>query len=115
MARGLLVALVNVKEGQQEAFDKWYIQEHLDHTAQAPRFLSGNVYRFVDTYGEYPTKPPQYLAFYELDTDDHEAALEALHEYNSKAGGHGVPEGGVPAEFTAAGWYVFERSVHTKG
>ena len=115
MARGLLVALVNVPEGRQEAFEQWYIKEHIDHTAQAPHFLSGNVYRLAAQYGDFG-KPPQYLAFYELDTDDHEEALKELHDYNASSGGHGAPADGQPAaEFAGAGWYVFERSNHTKG
>ena len=118
MARGLLVALVNVKEGREEAFKQWYLDEHIDHTAKAPHFLSGNVYKNVAPYGNYDSPPPQYLAFYELDTDDYEVALEGLHEFGRTSGGHNPPMDGIeeiPAEFTMAGWFVFEKSTHTKG
>ncbi len=59
----LLVTSVDIVASAEEAFNRWYDDEHLPQVLACPGFLSGA--RYECTSGE-----PRYLAIYELERED---------------------------------------------
>lgn len=76
MATALLVVLTNPVEGQEDEYNRWYSDDHLDDVLTAAGFEAAQRYAFR------PSKlsrnsPASYLAIYEVDADRREEA-EAL-------------------------------------
>jgi hypothetical protein len=59
----LLVTSVDIYPGAAEEFNHWYNEEHMPAVLACPGFLSGS--RYESTLGQ-----PQYLAIYELESED---------------------------------------------
>ena len=78
MAKHLLVVVTTPAEGQEEEFNRWYTSEHLDDVLRVPGFVAAQ--RFKLTRDTAKRSPGPYLAIYEMDTDDPDAAVAALTE-----------------------------------
>lgn len=67
--KGLLIVMAKIKPEDEEAFNKWYNEDHLPKAIERfPGVLSGRRYKIREGEDEY-----QYLAMYEFES------YEALH------------------------------------
>jgi hypothetical protein len=58
---GLLLVMIEIDPAYEDAFNRWYREEHLPERMACPGFLSCR--RFVAVEGE-----PKYLALYDLES-----------------------------------------------
>jgi antibiotic biosynthesis monooxygenase (ABM) superfamily enzyme len=62
--KGLLIVMARVKPEDEEAFNKWYNEDHLPKAIERfPGVLSGRRYKILEGEEEY-----QYLAIYEFES-----------------------------------------------
>lgn len=81
MARYSMLVLSRPVAGQDEAYNDWYQNTHLQQIVSLPGFVSAQRFKLrVNMRGEnaYP-----YAAIYEIDTDDVDAAFAALEKASS--------------------------------
>jgi hypothetical protein len=78
MAAHILVVLSMPTPGQDEEYNRWYSEEHLDDVLRVPGFVAAQ--RFKLCADGPKGLPAQYLAVYEMDTDAPAAAFAALGE-----------------------------------
>lgn len=79
MARHLLLVFTNPEEGREEEFNTWYDDIHLPEVLEVDGFTAAQ--RLVASPGARGELPAQqYLAIYEVETDDLPAAIEALRQ-----------------------------------
>jgi len=88
MARHILLVLSNATEGGDDAFNDWYTNIHLSDVLKVEGFVAAQRYRMSGTQLAGGDLPYQYLAVYELETDDLSRAAAAL-------GAAGAGEGGM--------------------
>ena len=70
MAKHVLVVLSNCHEGTDDTFNKWYTETHLHDVISVPGFSAAQRFKLSETQmGEGPL-PYQYLAMYEVESDD---------------------------------------------
>lgn len=81
MKRYMLIVLSNPKDGQEEEFKRWYLEQHIPDCLQVPGFVSG---KLLPAAGQQPSlqreKRWNYLALFELETDDLNAVLVELEQ-----------------------------------
>jgi len=83
MARHVLLVMTNCAEGEDAEFNRWYDEVHLPEVLSVPGFVGATRYRIDDV--QMPWEPPgthRYLAIYEIDADEPQAALD---EFNRRA------------------------------
>lgn len=80
MPRYTFLAFTNPTPGKEDEYNKWYEEHHLKDVIQCPGFVSARRFRLADTQFEFNTiKPPyQYMALYEIETDDIQASLQEI-------------------------------------
>lgn len=66
--------------GQEDEFNAWYDNVHLDDVRAIPEFVSAERYAFT---AETPT-PRRYLAVYGIETDEPSAIMSRLTEAAAK-------------------------------
>ena len=76
MAKHILVVITDPTPGQEEEFNRWYTEEHLNDVLRVPGFVAAQ--RFKLTMDGAKSLPARYLAIYEMETDDPKAAFAAL-------------------------------------
>jgi hypothetical protein len=116
MSRFILIGLVApTSEETRQAFDDWYLGNHIEDTALCPKFISGTVYRLRGKHIGIDA-PSEYMAIYEVEAESYEEAERVLNEWQSDPNAW---EGRLPnngsLKVDAAGWYEFERAYHTRG
>ncbi|MBB4632004.1 DUF4286 family protein [Sphingosinicella soli] len=72
-----LVVLSNAVEGQDDVFNDWYDNTHLQDVLACPGFVSAQ--RFKLEEGATPGSH-RYLAIYDVDAPDMESAMKTLAE-----------------------------------
>ena len=93
-----LIGLVEpIDEASKEAFEEWYLGNHIEDVSHTPGIIRATAHRLVHPFMK--TSPPKYITIYEFETD---AAAEA--HLDSAQFQKNV------AEFTAA-WPESERVV----
>jgi len=75
MAKHLLVVFTNAAEGKDEEFNRWYNDVHLADVLKADGFVGAQRFALEPMGGE---SPHRYLALYEIETDDIDAAVKGL-------------------------------------
>jgi hypothetical protein len=84
MARAILVVQANPSNPEREdEFNRWYNETHLPDVLRVEGYIAAQRFRVVDGVPLAEGLPPpshRYLAVYELDTDDLEAASQRLRE-----------------------------------
>lgn len=75
MAKHLLVVLTNAADGRDEEFNRWYNDVHLGDVLGVDGFVGAQRFA-LDAVGGDP--PHRYLALYEIETDDIDAAVQKL-------------------------------------
>lgn len=101
----ILMGLVEPKsEGQVDAFNRWYLGNHVEDTFNCPNVTAVRSYRAER--GFLGKVPSQYLTVYEFEGDDAEAAEKLLGAYqsNPKAWAKREPNNDSMA-VVGAGWY----------
>lgn len=85
MSRCVSIALTNPVEGKEQEFNEWYDNQHVPDVLALPGCVSAQ--RFKLTGVQMPNRPCpfQYLAIYEFETDDLEAAVAATVERRGTA------------------------------
>ena len=78
MGKYIFMVFANAVDGKDDAFNDWYTNVHLDEVLQVPGFASGQ--RFEVAGDPAPDPTHNYLAMYELETDDPQATLGALNK-----------------------------------
>lgn len=76
MARYKLIVLSNPHPGQEQDYNDWYSQQHLQDVTAVPGYLSAQRFKLRHPMG-FDHKW-QYLAIYEVESDNPEASVEAL-------------------------------------
>ncbi|MGE0408587.1 MAG: hypothetical protein AB7P23_04900 [Amphiplicatus sp.] len=73
------VVLANPTEGMEDEFNKWYNETHLKEVLQVPGFVAAQRFK-IHRPSLLPHQKPahDYLAIYEIETDDIEATLADL-------------------------------------
>src|SRR6478609_4495928 len=70
MSAQFLLVFSNPAPGQEEAYNRWYDEEHLDEVLAVPGFIATTRYRLEEAQLEgQPECPHRYLALYEYDGD----------------------------------------------
>lgn len=68
MASYLFVVLTRPVEGHEDEFNDWYTNTHLDDVLDLGDYVSAQRFRFAYANGLGPSH--EYLALYEVETDD---------------------------------------------
>lgn len=77
MAKAYMVVLARCNDpARRPEFEEWYSFHHQPDVAETPHFISASRYRLAATQSGQDV--PEYLALYELDTDDIPAVQAAL-------------------------------------
>ncbi|BFM07843.1 hypothetical protein [Halioxenophilus aromaticivorans] len=76
MAAYKMVVLSNPKPGKYEVCDRWYRQTHLDDVVKLPSFIAAQ--RFTLAHPMAQNAPYQFMAVYDIETDDVERSFNEL-------------------------------------
>lgn len=76
MRRFKMLVFSEPYEGQEDAFNKWYTEQHLDDLVALPGFTSAQ--RFVIHSVSMGTTLNKYLAIYDVETDDPDWVIENM-------------------------------------
>jgi hypothetical protein len=82
MARFLLMVFSSPKPGQEQDYHSWYQNQHLADVVALDGFVGGSRYAPVKMTGVDSGK--QFLAVYDIEAEDHEAAMQILAEKGGK-------------------------------
>jgi len=75
VARYVYTVFSNAVSGKEDEYNRWYTEQHLDDVLRVPGFVAAQRFRLAL---EDAAAPAQYLAIYELDTDDPHKSLAEL-------------------------------------
>lgn len=100
----VLMGLVQPHKDQVEAFNEWYLGNHIEDTYNCPNISS--VRCFKAERGFLGAPPSEYLTIYEFTGEDAEEAERVLAAYQSDPNGweKREPNNGS-MEVVGAGWY----------
>jgi hypothetical protein len=93
----VLVVFSNPTPGQEDAYNDWYTNQHLDEVISTPGFVAAQRFKLN---GE-TTLPGRYLAIYEMEHDNPPAAMEALTAAANSGAMHMSPAIDVAAVVTS--------------
>jgi hypothetical protein len=113
MPKFMLIGLCEPPEGEEDAFDEWFLGQHIEDTVKWPDCIRGSVYRLSGPHLDAETVSG-YLSLYEVEADSYEEAERRLNEWQRD------PEawegrrhhwetakrlGGAPLVVKGSGWY----------
>jgi hypothetical protein len=78
MGKHILVVLSNARDGEEEAFNRWYTKTHLGDVLKIPGYTAAQRFELSGAQLGPGDLPYRYLALYEVDADDLAAAGRAL-------------------------------------
>jgi len=81
VASFLLMVFSSPKPGQEQDYHAWYQNQHLADVVALDGFVGGSRYAPVEMAGVESGK--QFLAIYEIEAEDYEAAMQTLAEMGS--------------------------------
>lgn len=76
MAKYLFLVFTTPQPGQDDEYNSWYNDQHLDDVLQAKGFTAAQRFRVEPQFGAPEIRP--YLAIYEIESDDPQASLGDL-------------------------------------
>jgi hypothetical protein len=76
MAQYCFVVVTDALPGREEEFNAWYDQPHLADVLRVPGFVAAQRFKLLTQ--AQGSQPGRYLALYEIETEDPEAALAEL-------------------------------------
>ena len=80
MARHLLLVHTTPLAGREDEYNAWYDSVHLREVLEVPEFVAAQRFSVAATRAGDPPPAHPYLAIYELETDDIDAALARLRK-----------------------------------
>ena len=92
MARHLLVVMTNPTDGNEDEYNDWYSDVHLDEVVDIPEFVSAQRFKLADTQlkdiltpeergdSKHGESQHRYLALYEMEADTAADAVQALRQ-----------------------------------
>ena len=100
----ILMGLVQAKKDQVEAFNEWYLGNHVEDTYNCPVISSVRCFRAAKGFLGDP--PSEFLTIYEFTGSDAEAAEAALGQYQADPNGWAQRQPNNDSmEVVGAGWY----------
>jgi hypothetical protein len=89
MAKQILVVVSNSTPGQDDEYNRWYTEQHLDDVLRVPGVVAAQ--RFKVAFDGAKSLLGPYLAIYEIETDDSKPAdPKAIFDAMAKAGEAGL-------------------------
>jgi hypothetical protein len=86
MARYKLIVLSEPTQGQEARYNDWYNNRHLQDVVAIPGFGGAQRFKLKEVAGgEFKQR---YIAIYDIEADDYEAAVKELHK---RAGTSAMP------------------------
>ena len=80
----VLMVLSNPVEGQDEAYNDWYTNTHLDEVISIPGFVAAQRFKLTEAQiAGFPTSSHTYLAIYEIEGDPADAFEVLVDELQS--------------------------------
>ncbi|WP_439135194.1 hypothetical protein [Pseudomaricurvus sp.] len=76
MAQYKMVVLSNPVAGREKECDDWYRNQHLHDVVRLPGFISAQRFQLANPVAQ--ERPYQFMAVYEIDTEDLERTLSGL-------------------------------------
>lgn len=73
-----IVTVLNPKEGMDDKFNDWYSNAHMPQALNVPGMVSGQRFRLSKQQREGSKPQWQYLAYYEVETDDLQGVIDEL-------------------------------------
>lgn len=110
MNRYVFVVMTNAVEGQDDAFNDWYTNRHLDDVLKLEGFVGAQRFKFLPRPDGRPC-PYQYMALYDVETDD---VLATQARLKAVAGTDAMPWHPSFDRSDVIGWYfepVCERKI----
>ena len=77
MAKYKFLVFTNARDGRDDEFNEWYDEVHLGEVVAVPGFTGAERYAIRPQPGE-DAPSHQYLAIYDMETDDVKATLAGL-------------------------------------
>jgi hypothetical protein len=78
MQKHVMIMLAECVPGTEDEFNDWYTNVHLAEVIQPAGFVAAQRFKIANT--DPAQEGSSYLAIYELETDDLDAAIAALKE-----------------------------------
>lgn len=78
MGKYNLIALTNPLDGQDDAFNDWYTNIHLDDVLKLPGIVAAQRFKLNDVQHRELSEEWKYMAVYEIEIDDIAITLDAL-------------------------------------
>jgi len=75
-----MVVFTNAVEGKDKEYNDWYQNTHLKQIVSIKSFAQAQRFRFHTNIIPGSANPAQYMAVYDIETDDINAALGAMGE-----------------------------------
>jgi hypothetical protein len=98
LSRYRFVVLSNPVPGREDEFNEWYDQHHLREILAIPGIKSGQ--RFHRSAAQVsPSHPYEYLAVYEIETDDIEAVIAGLSDPSGRVRSDAIDLGSTAVWF----------------
>ncbi len=114
MPKFVLIGLCEpTSEDAQEAFDEWFVDQHIEDTAKCPNFIRGSVFKLSGPHGNGETVSG-YLSLYEVEADSYDEAETTLNAWQRDPDAWegrkhhretGEKLGGIPIAVNGSGWY----------
>lgn len=77
MSRHLMCVMTSPAEGKEQAFNRWYDEQHVPDVRRVPGILTAQRFRLSEVQHKAPPFSQNYFAFYEIETED-------LREFNAE-------------------------------
>jgi hypothetical protein len=73
-----ILTFFNPKEGMEDKFNDWYTSAHMPQALKVPGMVSGQRFRLSKEQRAGSVPQWQYLAYYEVETDDLQGVIDEL-------------------------------------
>ena len=90
MHKSILLVYTDIDAEHEEEFNRWYDEVHLPDLLQIEGFLAAQRYKLQGPAPRNQQPASQYLAVYELATDDTRTMMKRLNEEVARLGARGV-------------------------
>ncbi len=114
MPQFLLIGLCEPLDADDDdAFQEWFVNQHIEDTTMCPNFIRGRVFRLSGPHLDGETVS-DYLSVYEVEADSYEEAERVLNEWQAdpdawegRAHHRATARkfGRMPMKINGSGWY----------
>ena len=114
MPQFLLIGLCEPLDPEDDdAFQEWFVGQHIEDTAKCPNFIRGRVFRLSGPHLDGETVS-DYISVYEVEADSYEEAERVLNEWQAdpdawegRAHHRATAKkfGRMPMQIKGSGWY----------